>query len=166
MDDRKKKDLSVYMNAYSFIEFSSGLSIINLSRTVALMRLVHKNFYEKFKLSEPKFFVLLLLNEAEEGIPLIEIGNIMLVSRANITTLIERMVRDGFVEKRKNSDDKRSTKAYITEAGRKLFYEVADIHKEFSHRLVNALDEEEKESLNKLLGKVQLGIIEDFANEY
>lgn len=162
MGQRNMKDLSTYMDAYSFVEFSSGQSIINLSRTVELMRLVYKKFYSTYKLSEPKFFVLLLLSKAEDGIPLIEIGKMMLVSRANITTLIDRMERDGYVEKRDNSEDKRSTKAHITMKGQRTFNEVTEFHKEFSERLVSSLTEEEKKMMTTLLRKIQYGIIEEF----
>ncbi|MBN2899592.1 MAG: MarR family transcriptional regulator [Clostridia bacterium] len=157
------KELSSFMDAYSFIEYSSGQSIINLSRTVDLMRFVYKEFYDQFKLSEPKFRVLLLLSKAEDGIPLTDIGKMLLVSRANMTTLIERMVRDGSVEKRSNTDDKRSIKAYLTKAGEKLLEEAVDSHREFSLRLVRVLSEEEKNTMNCLLTKIQMDVIDGFS---
>jgi MarR family 2-MHQ and catechol resistance regulon transcriptional repressor len=121
MSKKNPSELQSYIDAYSFIEFSSGKTIINLSRTVELMRLVYEKLYSQYKISEPKFFVLLLLSQEEDGIPLIEIGKMMLVTRANITTLMDRMERDGLVEKRKNKDDKRSTKAHLTDEGRRIF---------------------------------------------
>lgn len=163
MTKKKMKDLSPYMDAYSFVEFTSGQSIINLSRTVDLMRIVYKRFYREYKLSEPKFFVLLLLSKAEEGIPLNEIGKMMLVSRANMTTLIERMVKDGCVEKQENEDDKRSTKALLTPLGKDIFNKVIDSHKAFSQKLVSALTEEEQDQMNNLLRKIQTGVIEEFS---
>lgn len=163
MNKRNMDELTAYMDAYSFVEFSSGQTIISLARTVELMRLVYKKFYNQYQLSEPKFFVLLLLGKNKEGIPLNEIGKMMLVSRANMTTLIERMVKDGYVEKRENEEDKRSTKAVLTDLGQEVLDEVSDFHKEFSHKLVSALSEDEKEIMNKLLKKIQVGIIEDFS---
>lgn len=162
MKNSKISDLTAYIDAYSFVEFSSGKTIINLSRTVEIMRLVYKRLYTKYELSEPKFFVILLLSKEKHGIPLIEIGKMMLVSRANITTLIERMERDGYVEKKGNCDDKRSIKAHLTDKGRCIFDEVKASHQEFSERLVACLTEEEKETLNRLLRKIQFGIIEEF----
>lgn len=163
MNKKKMKDLSPYMDAYSFVEFTSGQSIINLSRTVDLMRIVYKRFYREYKLSEPKFFVLLLLSKAEEGIPLNEIGKMMLVSRANMTTLIERMVKDGCVAKQENEEDKRSTKAILTPLGKDIFNKVIDSHKAFSQKLVSALTEEEQDQMNHLLRKIQTGVIEEFS---
>ncbi len=163
MNNKKGNDLSTYTNAYDFIESSSGKSIINLVRLVDLMRVLYKKFYNGYKISEPKFFVLLALYKSDDGIPLNELGKMLLVSRANMTTLIERMVRDGYVEKRENDEDKRSTKAYLTALGKELLSDITKAHKEFSKRLVVHLDEEEKAVLNSLLKKMQLGIIDEFS---
>jgi MarR family 2-MHQ and catechol resistance regulon transcriptional repressor len=157
------KDLSTYIDAYSFVEFTSGQTIINLSRTLELMRIVYKRFYNAYNLSEPKFFVLLLLSKAEDGIPLNEIGKMMLVSRANMTTLIERMVKEGYVAKQENEEDKRSTKAVLTTLGKQIYDEVIESHKEFSQKLVCSLTEEEQDLMNGLLKKIQFGVIEEFS---
>jgi MarR family 2-MHQ and catechol resistance regulon transcriptional repressor len=162
MEKKRARVLEDYMNAYSFIEFSSGKTIINLSRTVDIMRTVYSRLFDIHKISEPKFFVLLLLSREPDGIPLVKIGNLMLVSKANITTLIGRMEKEGLVKKKENFDDRRSIKAYITEKGRAIFDDVKLQHKEFSEKMTKSLTEEEKSIMNSLLNKIQLDIINDF----
>lgn len=161
-EKKRARVLEDYMNAYSFIEFSSGKTIINLSRTVDIMRTVYSRLFDNHKISEPKFFVLLLLSRETDGIPLAEIGNLMLVSKANMTTLIGRMEREGLVKKKENFEDRRSMKAYITRKGKAIFDDVKLQHKDFSEKMTKSLSEEEKAILNNLLNKMQLDIIKDF----
>ena len=157
-------DFQGYIDAYSFIEFSSGQTIINILKTERIMRMVYDRLFEKYNISEPKFFVILLLSIHEaDGMALIELGKNMMVSRANMTTLIDRMIKENLVEKRKNADDKRSIKAHLTPKGRQLFDEIKDLHMEFSQRMTKALTEEERATLNSILKKLQEDIVQDFS---
>ena len=157
-------DFQGYIDAYSFIEFSSGQTIINILKTERIMRMVYDRLFEKYNISEPKFFVILLLSIHEaDGMPLIVLGKNMMVSRANMTTLIDRMIKENLVEKRKNADDKRSIKAHLTPKGRQLFDEIKDLHMEFSQRMTKALTEEERATLNNILKKLQEDIVQDFS---
>jgi MarR family 2-MHQ and catechol resistance regulon transcriptional repressor len=163
MNEKKnKRVLEDYINAYSFIEFSSGKTIINIWRTVGIVRLVYSRLFDIHKISETKFFVILLLNSEDDGMTLTKIGENMLVSKANITTLINRMEKDGIVEKKENFEDKRSKKAYLTPKGKEIFNKIKYMHKEFSEKMTKSLDEDEKKILNKLLIKMQLDITKDF----
>lgn len=156
------QDLIGYIDAYSFIELSSGKTIINILKTERIMRMVYDKLFEKYNISEPKFFVIMLLSNNPSGISFSELGKTMMVSRANMTTLIGRMEKENLVERQKNTSDKRSVKAYLTEEGQQLFDEIKYLHKEFSERMTKALSEDEKNILNDLLKKIQQDIIEDF----
>ncbi len=156
------ESLHRYVNAYEFVEFSSGQTILNILKTEGVMRLVYNKLFEKYNISEPKFFVLLLLSTKQEGMALSELGELMLVSKANMTTLIERMEREMLVVKRRSKTDRRSTRAFLTDKGMALFDEVRFLHKEFSEIMVQALSEDERNTLNQLMRKLQMGIINDF----
>ncbi len=162
MQEINIQDVRGYIDAYSFIEFSSGKTIINILKTERIMRMVYDKLFEKYNISEPKFFVIMLLSNNPYGISFSELGKTMMVSRANMTTLIGRMEKENLVKRQKNDEDKRSIKAYLTPEGQSLFDEIKDLHKEFSERMTKALSEEEKLVLNKLLKKLQKDIIEDF----
>ncbi len=154
--------LQKYVDAYAFIEFSSGQMILNILKTEGIMRVVYDKLFEKYNISEPKFLVLLLLSNKKDGMGLSEIGELMLVSKANMTTLIERMEKEGLVSKKRSHKDKRSIKAMLTIKGKSLFDEVKSLHKEFSEKMMQSLTNDEIDSLNYLLRKLQFGIINDF----
>ena len=157
-----KKGLHDYLECYKFIEDLSGKSIINMVKTVEMMRCVYDSLFEKYGISEPKFSVMLLLYTEADGMPLSDIGEKMLVSRANMTGLIDRMERENLVEKCLNPKDKRSTIARLTEKGHALFNSVKDDHIAFSRQMTRALNTQEKESLNGLLEKLQGDIVSCF----
>lgn len=162
LDSQKQNELKNYLDAYSFVEFSSGKTIINLLKTVELMKTIYYNLFNRYSTSEPKFFVLLLLSNSKNGMPLSQIGKKLLVSRANITGLIDRMEKEGLVEKKGNPADKRSIKAHLTAKGKRLFEEVKKPHMEFSEKMTQCLSETEKSQLNFLLEKIQHHIVSEF----
>lgn len=157
-----KKGLHDYLQSYKFIEDLSGKSIINILKTIEMMRCVYHSLFEQYGISEPKFSVMLLLYGEPQGMPLCDIGEKMLVSRANMTGLIDRMEKEALVEKCLNPTDKRSTIAKLTEKGHELFNSVKDNHIIFSRQLTESLSDNEKEELNRLLEKLQNDIVHRF----
>ena len=64
MQEINIQDVRGYIDAYSFIEFSSGKTIINILKTERIMRMVYDKLFEKYNISEPKFFVIMLLSNS------------------------------------------------------------------------------------------------------
>ncbi|SHH22606.1 MarR family winged helix-turn-helix transcriptional regulator [Tepidibacter thalassicus] len=160
-----KKKLYDFLESYNFIEDMSGKTIINLLKSVEIMRFVYNNLFAKYGISESKFSVLLLLYHSKDGMALCEIGEKLFVTRANITGLIDRMEKEGLVEKRVNPKDRRSVKAYLTNKGKGLFEDVKEKHIDFSKQMTRGLDINEKECLNNLLEKLQRDIVNCFSEE-
>ncbi len=160
-----KKELYNFLDSYNFIEDMSGRTIINLLKSVEIMRFVYNNLFANHGISESKFYVLLLLSYSKEGMVLSEIGDKMLVTRANMTGLIDRMEKEELVEKKVNPKDKRSSIAYLTKKGRNLFEEIKDTHIDFSKQMTSGLSIEEKEQVNTLLEKLQHDIVQSFSEE-
>lgn len=159
------KKLFNFLDSYNFIEDVSGRTIINLLKSVEIMRFIYNSLFADHGISESKFYILLLLSYSEEGMSLSEIGDKMFVTRANMTGLIERMGKEGLVEKKINPKDRRSSIAYLTDKGRKLFENIRGKHIDFSRQMTSGLSVEEKEQLNKLLEKLQYDIVRTFSEE-
>jgi len=87
-------------------------------------------------------------------LPVNELGRKILVSSGSITAAVDRLERQGLVERRDSPTDRRSRIAHLTEKGttliRRLFAEHArDMEKAFS-----CLDRQEKDALATLLAKL------------
>lgn len=132
-----------------------------IDRTVDLIQQVFDKFYKKFKLSKTQFSALYRIYLAgDEGITLSALGNQMFVTKANITTLVDRMVARGLIKRIVNESDRRSIKAVITNEGSEILKEVIPNNQVFSSELLNCLTSREKERFRELLLKIQKELIE------
>jgi MarR family 2-MHQ and catechol resistance regulon transcriptional repressor len=85
------------------------------------------------------------------------LGEKLLQSKGNISTIISNLEDRGLVERRRDEEDRRYVKVHLTEAGRTL---IADIFPEHVQKIVDTmdvLDEEEIETLGRLCRKLGVG---------
>ncbi len=115
--------------------------------------------FAKYGLSWPKFNALIHLYMAGDcGLIQSELGKKMLVSRANITGLIERLEREDLVLRKNDPSDKRVFRVTLTKRAFALMHAFIPIHNEFTHKIISALNQEEKETLITLLQKLNKGL--------
>lgn len=73
--------------------------------------------------------VLLTLAGAEEGeLRMSEIADSVLLSRSGLTRLVDRLERDGLIERRECPTDRRGANARLTDEGRRRFREAQATH--------------------------------------
>ncbi|MGB9803011.1 MarR family winged helix-turn-helix transcriptional regulator [Desulfofundulus sp.] len=134
-------------------------TVIELSRTMDLLEDLLARHFAHFNLSQPKFNALMELYHAgEQGLPLSELGQRMLVSRANITGLVDRLERDGLVIRVVDPKDRRVIRAQITPRAVQLLHGVLPLYNDLINRAISCLNREEKETLIHLLVKLQKGL--------
>ena len=85
---------------------------------------------------------------AAEGCRQKELGASLLVTKGNVSHLVDQMERRGLVSRRQEG---RTNRLYLTEEGRRLFEEVVPAHEDLVHQLMSALPEEEQMHLHELL---------------
>lgn len=120
-----------------------------------LHQIVSRNLAE-FGLSKSTLSILMLLRQGEpEGMLLRDLGELMLVSRANITGLIDHLQSNGYVKRVVDRQDRRARYAQLTEKGRELVDRYAPIHYRGITELLKDLTGEEKEMLIALLRKTR-----------
>lgn len=121
----------------------------------------HNSFFEKYDISLPKFGVLLVLyDNNDDGVMLSYIGEQLLVSKANITGLIDRLEKQGLVERIRDNKDRRKISATLTEDGRKFTEMIMQKYREWSSRLFLLMEDDDQEQLIGLLQKLQTKIAE------
>jgi MarR family 2-MHQ and catechol resistance regulon transcriptional repressor len=103
---------------------------------------------------------MMVLRDADaEGLPLSEIGRHLVVTKANVTGLIDRLEREGLVQRDSHSD-RRVTLAKLTTKGAALLEEALPRHQQLLAELLDFLTPEEKEQLITLLTKLRRGLRE------
>lgn len=150
MDEKISKKLP----AYWWVDTTAGKVVLNMGDAFGFIENVYDQFLSRWGLSQTKANVLLLLYE-NEALAFWELGEKLLVSRANITGLMDRLSKSGLVTREVNTLDRRSLTAKLTPKGKSLIEEIIPQLKDFTEKLISPLSETEKEQLIKLLQKVQ-----------
>ena len=85
----------------------------------ALVRDLDAELREAHDLSLLEYEVLLVLSEAPEGrMRMTELAATVLLSQSGLTRLVDRLVQEGSVERRRCAEDRRGLNAELTVAGR------------------------------------------------
>ena len=146
-------------------EFADQVSGIDVSAAEVLLQII-QTFYEihqyiydvlerKYKISEGKLVVMIVLYQATEGIAPSTLAEKAGVTRATISAMLRRMIRDGLACSLLDSTDGRRKLVALTEYGRKFLQEVLPEHFRREALLMNRLTEEERGLLVQLLKKVK-----------
>lgn len=108
-------------------------------------------------LTAPQFAILLHLNHRGPLSPS-ELSDILLVTQGNVTGLIQRMQKQGLVERRRSSSDRRVLKIGITRAGAEKLDVIRPTWEKMVQQAIKPLNQDEQETLQKLLGKLREGL--------
>ncbi|MFC4303629.1 MarR family winged helix-turn-helix transcriptional regulator [Cohnella boryungensis] len=108
---------------------------------------------KRYDLNRTEFGVLELLYHKGSQ-PLQQIGGKVLMSSGNITYVVDKLEKKGYVQRRACTEDRRLIYADITESGERLIEEAFPGHAEVIRRAVDGLDEEEKRTASRLLKKL------------
>lgn len=154
--NRVNKSLKEPANTKS--RYLSIRTVIELTSTYDTMAEIFSQHFARFGLSQPRFNALIQLRMAgDRGLTQSELGQLMLVSRANISGLVERLERDGLVGRQSDPGDKRALRVYITDRGQELMEKFLPIHNDFVSRALSSLTDSEMETLQSLLTKIKKG---------
>lgn len=83
-----------------------------------------------------------------------ELAGRMGVTTGTLTVMIDRLVKNGQVERRPHDTDRRSIIVALTESGRTLFAEHDDLHLQLTEELTAGLTPEELEAFEATLRKM------------
>ena len=106
-------------------------------------------------LTSAQLNVLLALRSARpDGLRMGEVGERLVVTRSNVTGLIDRLERQGLLARAAHRD-RRATVVRLTDAGEALLEQTAPRHVEAVAGLTGCFSDEEKQTLIRLLSKLR-----------
>ncbi len=91
----------------------------------------------------------------EDGVSQQSLAQRLLVSKGNVTGLLNRLAERGLVERRSDPEDLRSNRIYLTETGRSLSSEALAIQGELVVSMMGGLSQEEQKLLQKLVRRIE-----------
>lgn len=109
-------------------------------------------------LSEGRFIMLFLLESSTQGLAPNELATQAGITRATVTGLLDRLERDGLVERVPDAHDRRALRVELTAKGRQLAAQVFTQHGHWIAGLFKHLSPEERSQLSQLLNKAATGL--------
>ena len=88
---------------------------------------------------------------ADEGITQQELADSLLVTKGNVTQLLDRVERRGLISRRREG---RTNRLFLTDEGRRLFDEVVPAHEALIDEQLSILSRGEQQRLHELLRKL------------
>lgn len=112
-----------------------------------------------FNLSLSALNVMMILSRNEgRGCPLHELSDLLLVSRANITGLVDCLEKRGLVERVMAGDDRRIRRAQLTVAGSQMLDALLPGHYRHLYEACSEMADADKKKLVKLLTKFRKSV--------
>lgn len=130
-------------------------AILNVYYTAALLKKVARGLFRPFGITDVQFNVMQLLayhTDNQGGLTQAELGHMMLVNRANITPLVDRMEKAELVARSPVPGDRRYHLVKLTPRGRELLAKVEKEYEDWSHTLMGPVGEGEMNALVDDLG--------------
>ncbi len=145
-------------------QFAKQIPEINVSSVELLLQFMQTSFEiqhyifdileRNHKLSEGKMTVMIILYQSSDGIAPSRLAEKACVTRATISAMLQRMIRDGLASSFSDSADGRGKLVALTDKGRTFMNEVLPEHFLRTACLMNNLTEEERGTLVHLLKKI------------
>jgi DNA-binding MarR family transcriptional regulator len=136
-------------------------ALLNIYYTAGVLKKRADVFFRTFGLTDVQFNVMMLLvyqGGPEGGLSQVQLSDMMLVNRANITTLIDRMEKAGFVVRTDISADRRTNIIKLTGKGKKLFAKVGPLYARQVQQVMTGIASLEQKKLIAALEKVRANI--------
>jgi MarR family 2-MHQ and catechol resistance regulon transcriptional repressor len=133
-------------------------ALLNVYYTASMMKKRADAFFSKFGLTDVQFNLLTLLyfqSGKEGGLSQAQISDMMLVNRANITSLVDRMEKTGLVARTAHTNDRRFNIIKLTTKGKNLHEKVESLYIEQVREVMSALNQAQMKTLMGILEKVR-----------
>lgn len=155
--------MTYYEGKFSDFDPADALVVISLIRTEDVYARAREAYLARYGLTGSTLNVLMFLDSShEERLPMHTISENLLVSRANITGLIDSLEKRGYVRRRPDSSDRRVVHAEITDEGRSVLHKMLPGHFHAVEAMLERFSPEEKATLVEFLARVRAGVADGY----
>ena len=102
----------------------------------------------------PRFDVMAALWRRRDGVTMSELSRMLLVSNGNATTVVDRLEKDGLVQRRPSETDRRTVYVALTDMGAQVFEGWAAGHEAELNRIFEDMDEADLDALTAILKRM------------
>lgn len=106
-----------------------------------------------FNSTLPRFDVLATLYQFQDGLKMSELSGHLLVANGSTTVVVDRLEKEGLVERRSVPGDRRAWQVHLTEDGLRSFEQQASEHEQWVDALLSDISTPDAQRLMKILDK-------------
>lgn len=106
-----------------------------------------------------QYNVLSVLAAAPDGLSQRELGDVLVVDRSNVTGLVDRMEKAGWVKRSDDPADRRVYRVLLTVAGRKVWKKISPLYEQVVLQVTSGLTEKEARAMLDALARLQAGAV-------
>jgi DNA-binding MarR family transcriptional regulator len=129
-----------------------------LTCTTLMETEIRRRLRARFNETLPRFDLMAQLERVKDGMTLGEVSKRMMVSAGNVTSLVDRLVKAGYLERRPAPNDRRSQLIQLTQSGRAHFNRLAANHEKWVAELLADLDTKDMTAAMAELAKVKKSV--------
>lgn len=138
-------------------ESLESLAWRNYSKTYKAVYSYVTSDLRQYGLTPPQYAVMRYIGTSEKGVlTMSEIGKLMVVTYANVTTVVDNLEKLNYVRRTRDSNDRRCIMVELTPSGHRLFEKIRHIHVREVEKLMKVLNQRELENLIKYTDKLRV----------
>ena len=133
-------------------------ALLNIYYTASCLKKRADEVFRPFGLTDVQFNLMMLLHYQagpQEGLSQAQISDMMLVNRANITSLIDRMEKAGLVVRTLDPTDRRYNVIKLTPRGSKTLDKVEPLYAKEVKKIMATLRERDQKKLIAMLDRIR-----------
>lgn len=133
----------------------SGMDLMyQFHNTFNLMRrCYHQSVHDKVGTRHGQGKILSILSR-EDGIGQKELADRVQIRAATLSELLDKMQKNGWIERKNNENDRRKINIYLTNEGREISLQNREARHEMAETVFGILSDGEKETLKNLLDRL------------
>jgi len=133
-------------------------TLLNIYFTATCIKKQGTEFLSRFDITAVQLNLMMMLgHQADDsgGLNQARLSDMMLVNRANVTSLVDRMEKAGFVIRTAAEGDRRSNIIKLTRKGKNLLKKVEPLYGKEVQRIMSPLNDDEQKKLVNMLERVR-----------
>jgi len=132
--------------------------LLAIVRTANVIQKKSQAFFSTFDITDAQYNVMIVLKLAGESLSQVQISELVVASRANITALIDRLEKKEYVERKSVEGDRRVFHVELTAKGRDVVDRVEPLYIKEVAQAMQTVTRAECEALQTTLEKVKTSI--------
>ncbi len=133
-------------------------ALLNIYHTSSCLKKMADEFFRQFDITDVQFNLLMLLkyqSKTNNGLSQADISKMMLVNRANVTSLVDRMEKANFVTRTPDPNDRRYNIIVMTENGANILKDVELLYANKVKEIMGVITDLQQKQLINLLENIR-----------